>query len=496
MGFLSLSPPTDADELDYHLGVPLKILNTGLWVFAPEWFASRLAGMGEALITLGLSIGAQSFGSLLQFIGLMAITFILLDPSSEKNKSNAPLIYALIFCCSPVLLWLVSTSKPLLLPMAMTTLSLALLPPRKIDSNKMTLTHFTFACFLLCSATQMKFNFILSGSLVGIVWLYTLQRSKLLLQGLLIGLIISAIIILPPALWKSIHYGGNLGEGFLTLFPGNWPGYIEFKSMLTNYHDSNLPFPLSIFIVNNLGEVTTIIGIGAVVWILGIVWILRSTPTLSREWLIGIASITLVIAGSFLGQTAGRFYLEPLAWLLLALSSCPFQAQFFLKNRILRFGVYAQSCLTIVGAIICAYWLFPGSITNAWREEVLTKAAYGYAQMRWADAELPSNAIVLSELRSKALIPRKALSLDWVSYVNPSSKEALPYLKIIKENNPTHLISKIEPKISPWKNCLKENIQGPFSSQSAARNPFNRGQLNLIWIAEFDPSLLPQCIQL
>ena len=50
LGILTLSPVVEGDSLDYHVGVALHILNTGSFPFAPEWFHSRLAGSGEALI--------------------------------------------------------------------------------------------------------------------------------------------------------------------------------------------------------------------------------------------------------------------------------------------------------------------------------------------------------------------------------------------------------------------------------------------------------------
>ena len=77
LGLLALAPVTDADSLAYHVSVALRVLNTGAFPYAPEWFDSRLAGAGEVLIGLGLSIGAEQFGSLLQFLGLVGIIGIL-----------------------------------------------------------------------------------------------------------------------------------------------------------------------------------------------------------------------------------------------------------------------------------------------------------------------------------------------------------------------------------------------------------------------------------
>ena len=55
---LSILPITDPDSLDYHLTVPYLSLLSNKFFIEKEWFTSQLAGAGEALITLGLSINA------------------------------------------------------------------------------------------------------------------------------------------------------------------------------------------------------------------------------------------------------------------------------------------------------------------------------------------------------------------------------------------------------------------------------------------------------
>ena len=83
---LALAPVTSADSLDYHMGVPIQILNTGYMYGTPEWFHSRLSGNGEAIIALGLSVGAEQFGSLLQFIGLLTIVGLILRTEGQNSK--------------------------------------------------------------------------------------------------------------------------------------------------------------------------------------------------------------------------------------------------------------------------------------------------------------------------------------------------------------------------------------------------------------------------
>ena len=110
--FLSLSPLTSADVLDYHAGTALNILRLDQYKLFPEWFTGQQAGAGEVLIALGFSLGAEQFGSLVQFSAVLSITGIIIK-FSEKNKlfkSNYFLILTILSC--PILIFLLSGNKP------------------------------------------------------------------------------------------------------------------------------------------------------------------------------------------------------------------------------------------------------------------------------------------------------------------------------------------------------------------------------------------------
>ena len=64
---LSLGPITDADSLDYHVSVPIHIINYGTFPKDISWFHASQAGIGEIPIILGLIIGAEQFSSLVHF---------------------------------------------------------------------------------------------------------------------------------------------------------------------------------------------------------------------------------------------------------------------------------------------------------------------------------------------------------------------------------------------------------------------------------------------
>ena len=51
-----LGPPSDADSLDYHLGVPLDWLRNGGSYPRPDWFHGRLIGLGESINLFGYRV--------------------------------------------------------------------------------------------------------------------------------------------------------------------------------------------------------------------------------------------------------------------------------------------------------------------------------------------------------------------------------------------------------------------------------------------------------
>ncbi|NBO66723.1 MAG: DUF1420 domain-containing protein, partial [Acidobacteria bacterium] len=318
LGLLALAPITDADSLAYHVSVALRVLNTGAFPSNPEWFQGRLAGAGEVLIVLGLSIGAEQFGSLLQFLGLVGIIGVVRHGGWTDQNQQMLALLALLSC--PVLIPHVASPKPFLLPIAMTTTALYLTTtflnrgdqPAKGDLH---IKIYILVCLLVTTASTNKLNFLLSGGLVGLMAFGIMWRQGLGWAASGWGLAAFGLIMLPPALWKNAHYGGALWEAIATPVPGEWPGSQAFHAYLLGYRDSSWPFPVSLMVPEGLGTLTTVLGLASLVFIL-IPCAIRGTGP-SRMF----ASMALVLAlvASFLGQKTSRFYLEPLTWVLLAL---------------------------------------------------------------------------------------------------------------------------------------------------------------------------------
>ncbi|TQE83102.1 DUF1420 family protein [Leptospira noguchii] len=495
---LALCPITNADSLDYHIGVAIEILNQGKMPIFLGWFHGRLAGSGEVLNALGLAIGAEQFGSLLQFSGLLGIYGILsfYTFSKEISESNPTWrrILVISFLTSPVLVFLVSSPKPQLLQIGMTSFAITLLleifSNIKTDKNK--LFAFSLICILIMSATQAKFSFFLSAFLIGFFSIIFLGSIRLFFYGLLISIFFFTVIVFPSIFWKMKNYNSTLIDVLIHPLPGNvFPGINKFEASLRNYQDSTLIFPLSLIFPNQFGVITTVIGMG-----LFLVIFLKPIVT-QKTFLLNLLIILFVILGSLMGQKASRFFLEPFVWILISLISFNNTLKKLnlpLAKKILGTGILLQACVTLSIIAVGIYQLFPGIFSISLREKVMNQYANGYNLMKWVDLTLPREAVLLSHHRSIALSARKTLSLDWIPFMDFNSADMTSCLRQIKDENVTHILmfgDKIEN--SRFSGCLGKTI-GKTKSYIAVRNPLGQKDFFISSLVEFQSSKLPKCI--
>ena len=101
---LSITPVTDADSLDYHIGFPLEILRKGGLYFKLEWKHSRVIGLGEFINLIGLIIRTDNIGSSLNFISLCFLLLVTYNYTSNKQKN---ILLTLVILSTPLLIQLI-----------------------------------------------------------------------------------------------------------------------------------------------------------------------------------------------------------------------------------------------------------------------------------------------------------------------------------------------------------------------------------------------------
>ncbi len=168
----ALGPPTDADSLNYHPGVPLDILRHQRAYPRPDWPYARLAGLGESLNLLGLAGGTDILGAALQFAGLVPI--LAAANTFARDNRDRLLVSMLVVGC-PVMTFLVFNQKPQMLATAATTVAIFLIAQRFKDIDRVTLL---LSCGCVLFAVGCKYSFMMTGAIVLTVGLLASRRAS------------------------------------------------------------------------------------------------------------------------------------------------------------------------------------------------------------------------------------------------------------------------------------------------------------------------------
>lgn len=476
----SLSPVTDADSLDYHIGYAIQILKSNGYIFIPEWFSSRLSGSGEILNALGISMSAIQLGSMIQFAAVLGVTGILLfiNPSEFNLIRRENILFALLFLSSPILLSLINP-KPQLIGIALNSFSIVLylfIKNFNIESKEK-LKLFCCICVLTLFSSQVKFSFLLSSFLIIIFTLYEMYKIDLFNKSIIFLFLFVAILITPSLIWKINYYDSNLIDVIFKITPDNFPGINMFNSYLKNYRDTNFIFPINLFVTDSLGTLTTIIGIGIIYSFVLVVTNLKTVHVF-------FIPILFVIFALFFGPKVSRYYLEPFIWLLILV--------LFYKLKSINVNFFnwmfnIQFIFTFVLIFYGIISLLPGSLSYTNFNEVMKKKANGYDALMWSNSILPKDAVVFYDGRSNALIPRTYFASDWLRFIDLKDQEHSIYYKLFIQKKVTHLLITGNPPhdIGYLSKHMGKKIAGPYISKISTRNPFNSGTEVQNWIYEF-----------
>ncbi len=499
----ALSPVTNADSLNYHAGVALEVLRYGFIPISPEWFNGRLFGNEEILNALGLSVGAEQFGSLIQFVSLLSIYSIIRYSNIGNQRYTSKQFHvdwrrllSIVIISSPVLISLVGSYKPQLMPIAMTTLALAMITGTITHNygRKTMLTIYATVMLLIMVASQAKFTYMLGGGVVGIVAISVMYRKGLLKYAVPISLLLFSIVMLPPVIWKMYSYGGGIIESFLTPLPGGWPGTDNFENMLRNAKDNNIFWPLSLLLPGSIHYVTTVIGLASLAFVF-----IRKTKDISLQ-IIYASAIFVFVVSAFVGPSTSRSYLEPIIWLSLGLANQYTESSsHILHKKYTLAPIFMQYFFAVIMVYYGVTTSIAGAISQSSRVEIMGNLAPGYKLMRWVDEMLPNDAVLLSYHVSTALVPRESSSLRWINYTDKDDR--LEYFNRNKDKNVSHLLLmgdydnyKDTLQYSIFSECVGNVVYGPKVFSQRTRNPFNRGGEQNAWLVDLDVTKMPGCV--
>jgi len=475
---LSLTAPTDSDSLSYHLALPVEILQKGSLWFNKDNLHFRMAGFGEMLNLLGVANGCPQLGAFLQVVAL----FYVLNAFVSNIKPEQRLNLLTLWLGIPVLLFLLPNQKHQLTGILATSVCFLFLN-RQIVFTSASLTLFTSV--LLFSA-GIKYSFIISCG--AIILLFFLKRPNgISAIKFLVNLIFLTIIILGPQLLFKWYYFGDPFSPLLEGFKANPdPVITKLYIYIKQYRESSFVFPISLFITNSIGKISTILGSAGLIFIF--------LPFLYRfHKAEAITILFLILAIVTGGQISSRFFLEPLLWSIFLFFSS-YNSTKFLRYFLFIPRLQLPVILIFIGFGV--YSLGPSILTNEFREKVMLQASNGYAESKWLNKILPADARIATLNKSRAFLSRTYLPWEYLTFSSTEDQDQRFVLneKLNKEYKIQYLVLPYHGSETLKKCYAGELVYGPEKFPVATRNPFNRAEYEIAVYkikSDYEPVMQP-----
>ncbi len=495
---LSISPVTSGDSVSYHLGAAKYILQNGH--FSKDLFNTEyaLVGSGEFLNTFAVSIGANQFTSLINFVGITSVLGIILK-FSFYNKLNNKLknyLYLCLLSC-PVLIFLTSSSKSQLFATSIIFLAYAILVyclmyPQK----KEFLTKSSYLIVLLpIAAIQTKLSFSVSFFIIVTIFFFSFFEKLSKKKFILTFILLFFFELLPQTFWKQAVYNYPFYNFLLNPFPINIPGYNEVYLDVKNYNKEKFPFIL--LFPTQLKDLTQFLGFG----IISTYFVFKSRFKNKKTILTII--VFFIFIYSIFGQKASRFYIEIYFFVLLILTLVINEFQNKNIFKFLNISIILQSIFTMALLLYGVFTLLPGSFSNQLYKDILSKNASGYNLYNWANTVLPRQSSTLIKHRSYYFAERDMIYVGMTGFFKYSSpKEKIFFLNQIKKKKPNYILFYGNEEHYNYDqfdfiNCTK----GLFKKKdkvgyNETRNPFySSKQYYNAYIYKFDYSKMPGCVK-
>jgi len=485
---ISLAPNTNADSLDYHLRTAKYLAKYGKFPENIFHFHERLSGPGEILSAIGISLGANSFGSLVQSSGLL-ILYGIFKKISYKNNPQSSLFFLLLIT-TPVIFFFTSTAKPQFFFICLSSIVFALyFFDKKINKNyNDEIQKLIISLIIIFISFQAKFSFILSSFCFFVLLFFYSINKKNLKEFIVISFFLALIIILPPMIWKLIKFEFNLFEQLISPVPSNLSGMDYFLLYLVRVGGGKSI--VSYLIPGSLRELTNTLGLSIL-----FIFLFKIEKNYKTKIIFSLI-LFFVVVSIFFGQRTERFFFEPLVWLTLSCIFFGVRYRFKFLEYIFRLQIY----VALPAIIYCLIGLTSGSISKDLKEKVLTKNANGYSLYKWANSKINKDDVIFTLHRSISYRFDKSIHFEFIGFRSLEGHSREKYLYELAKKKPKYLLTygtEEMPRVfDEIKDCVgqllyfKENV-----GTHAVRNPFIKGNFYNGYIYEFKNQLLPTCVK-
>lgn len=453
---ISLSPPTDADSLDYHLGLPVEILRSHGLHFDGRNVHFRLFGFGEMLNTLGVANGCPQLGAFIQLLGIVWLIIIF---SNIIRVDDAYHIAAFIIGV-PVMLFLLQSQKHQVTGAVCSAVCFYVIS-QKSHELKGRLLLLLISCIIFMAG--LKYSFILSFAVLLLLLVLKTKNVAIPIAGCIIGV---CIFLAPMLVFKYQQYHDPLSPMLEQFSKNPDPVVLHMKTYIQQFKDSKFFFPLNLVLPSSFGYLSTVLGVSGLV--------IPAILFYHRRYKMETVAVAVFILGTVvLGQKTGRFFMEPYLWVLPIFLSELQERKWF---RYLVIGGQLQFFLLLPMLGYAAIEFGRGSLSDKQRINVLTRHSSGYAESKWIDSLLPSDAVIATTIRSRALLPHPYFPKEYFYLMGMNQKmfDSL-LLQTYKVN---YLVIPDGMANTKFKGYHIKKI-ATRSFPYATRNPFNSGQYNL-----------------
>ncbi len=463
---LCISPPTDIDSIDYHLGAPATWYEHQSFYPRTDWLHYRLTGLGEYINIIGVYLKTFNFGQLIQFFSLILVG--LFGYKHIKNSANKRYFILAVLSC-PVLLFLISTQKYQLTAASIIFCSIIFI------LHKSKLSDLEIICIVgsLIFSIGTKFSYIIP---CGLIWFYLAYKCYYFgkIKNLIIYSIISfvLILILPLYLKNYFFYGDPLSpvlEVFKNNVDQNILNFINYNKTFA-LEFNNLEFIFHVFVPQRLGDFATVLGI-VPLFILFLNF--KKIDLNSKKILVFILICVLLIFFSYRGMA--RYYLE-FYFLICYVIFQNFDKIKFSKS--FKLILHLQVVIMVFALLYSVSSLTPGIINKFYWDKVMNNKTYGFTLSKKVNEITQSNHsgyeknILLSEIRYLSLFSNNFISDQYNRYQSYDNKYTIKDLKTDKKID-FILFGQNSFNFKYFNNCVDYSKKYEIETYDVYRNPFN-----------------------
>jgi len=467
---ISISPPSMADALDYHYGIPLYLLKYHQIPSINFWLYANVGGNGDIFNSIALFLKTDNFVSVLQFLSIILFLSFLKKEVKDKNK----FIFISIFTLSsPTILQLLSGPKFMILPQIMTSIALYFL----IKNKKIEVIDFIFISILLMGAAQFKSSFLITGFLIGILtFLRALKHNHF--KILFFSFLLLSFFFLPTAIWNFNQIINFNLVNIFTLMPDSMMDSMKI------FRENNFIYPLNIFIPSSLGKISSVLGFQILLLLLFI------NNSKKFNIILYIISLTIILH-YFLGMNVGRMYYEYILWGSIAF--------IFVKDKKFNYNFYSlfilpQTILIIIFSTYFASISFPSLFSYKERDNFMIKNTFYYEGIKWVNETLPQKSKIISTIRPVSLLKNEFAPTDILDF-DVNDYNFNEYLQTLKKGKFDYILLVDKPQNSVFKNCIGDEFGRSKKLKKSTRNPFNRNLEYNLSIYHFNYQKLPGCFK-